>query len=205
MQVKPAKGRSATANERRTQIVAATIETIADLGYQRASFARIAERAQLSSTRLISYHFADKDELMRAVIVDVSTQLRAFISEQIQDTPDHRSKLCTYIRSRVEFTATHRGQMDALMSIFLESRGPAEQSSEDSVAERNAFSFVEGILGDGQRSGEFRSFDTFVMAATIQRAIDSLPFLLRAAPNLDMDLYANELITTFDLATRLNP
>ena len=36
------------------------ITTIAELGYASASFARIAKRAGLSSTGLISYHFANR-------------------------------------------------------------------------------------------------------------------------------------------------
>ncbi|MDQ6657199.1 MAG: TetR family transcriptional regulator, partial [Actinomycetota bacterium] len=43
--------RSVTANARRSQIVAATIEVIAEVGYSQASFARISKRAGLSSTR----------------------------------------------------------------------------------------------------------------------------------------------------------
>jgi AcrR family transcriptional regulator len=39
--------RSFTAQARRAQIVRAAIETIAELGYGQASFARIAERAGL--------------------------------------------------------------------------------------------------------------------------------------------------------------
>lgn len=205
MQVNEAEGRSVTATARRAQIVAATIDTIAELGYRQASFARIAERAGLSSTRLISYHFAGKDALMRAVIESVSTEVRGFLTERLRDLPDTRSTLLAYIRGRVEFTATHRQQMDALMSIFLEFRGPADQSDDDSAAERRAFGFLQEILETGQRSGEFRAFDAFVMAATIQRAIDSLPYLLRAAPDLDLDSYADELATTFDLATRSTP
>ncbi|MEP7024912.1 MAG: TetR family transcriptional regulator, partial [Actinomycetota bacterium] len=50
--------RSVTAMARRSQIVTATIDVIAEVGFGQASFARIAERAGLSSTRLISYHFA---------------------------------------------------------------------------------------------------------------------------------------------------
>ncbi|ATL66194.1 TetR family transcriptional regulator [Nocardia terpenica] len=201
MQVREVTGRSVTATARRAQIVAATIETIAELGYGQASFARIAERAELSSTRLISYHFSGKDELMRAVIADVSTEIRAFMSERLRDLPDQRSALLTYIRSRVEFIAARRTQMDALMSIFLEFRGTDDERSYDSASERRTLSYVQDILEAGQRSGEFRKFDTFVMASTIERAIDGLPFLLRTAPDLDLSSYAAELTTLFDLAT----
>lgn len=44
-----------TATARQAQIVAATVNVIADVGYGKTSFARIAERAGLSSPRLISY------------------------------------------------------------------------------------------------------------------------------------------------------
>ena len=62
--------RSFASEARRAQIVAATMQVIAEDGLAQASFARIAERAGLSSTRLISYHFAGKDELIEAVVRD---------------------------------------------------------------------------------------------------------------------------------------
>ncbi|TDD47082.1 TetR family transcriptional regulator [Nonomuraea terrae] len=61
MLIQVKKDASVTNSARRAQIVGATIATIAELGYHQASFARIAERANLSSTRLISYHFDHKD------------------------------------------------------------------------------------------------------------------------------------------------
>lgn len=185
--------------------MAATIATISEYGYRQASFARIAATAKLSSTRLISYHFASKDELMRAVVEHVVTNIRAFMTERLTGLPDARSTLLTYIRGRIEFTATHRGHMDALMSIFLEFGGPADQDPNDTDAERRILHRLEQILKTGQEAGEFRDFDPFVMAATIQRAIDGLPYLLRVAPGIDLDSVANELVTTFDLATRSAP
>ena len=63
--------RTFTSQARRAQIVAAAIDTIAGLGLAGATFARIAERAGLSSTRMISYHFADRDDLLDAVVARV--------------------------------------------------------------------------------------------------------------------------------------
>ena len=67
--------RSVTATARRAQIVAATVAVIAEEGYAQASFARIAQRAGLSGTRLISYHFAGKADLVAAVVEDVVTSI----------------------------------------------------------------------------------------------------------------------------------
>jgi predicted regulator of Ras-like GTPase activity (Roadblock/LC7/MglB family) len=61
---------------------------------------------------------------------------------------------------------------------------------------------VEDILRRGQDGGEFRMFDTRVMAAVIQRAVDGLPFLLATHPDIDVDAYAREVVTLFELATR---
>jgi AcrR family transcriptional regulator len=219
----PVNDASVTGTARRAQIVAATIDTIADLGYRQASFARIAERAGLSSTRLISYHFAGKDDLIGAVVGRVYAELGAFMGERMSGKAAGREALATYIRSLVEFIAEHPGPMQALMSVFLEHHfeedagkggGGAEGSegggagggkSYDADADRRARAPLEDLLSAGQRAGEFRDFDVFVMASTVQRALDGLPYLLRSAPDLDLGTYADELVTLFDLATRRSP
>ncbi len=90
--------------------------------------------------------------------------------------------------------------MKALLEIFM--NGGIHY---DSGAELVVLSPIEQILSNGQQAGEFRDFDTRVMAAVIQRAVDGLPFLLEAHPDLDVGTYARELVTTFGLATRRSP
>jgi AcrR family transcriptional regulator len=227
----PVNDASVTGTARRAQIVAATIDTIADLGYRQASFTRIAERAGLSSTRLISYHFAGKDDLIGAVTGRVYAELGAFMGERMRGKAAGREALATYIRSLVEFIADHPGPMQALMSVFLEHHfeedgveedtaqgtdadpqsgkdgGKDGSRSYDADTDRRARARapLEDLLSAGQRSGEFRDFDVFVMAGTIQRALDGLPYLLRSAPGLDLGTYADELATMFDLATKRSP
>jgi AcrR family transcriptional regulator len=194
--------RSVTVAARRAQIVAATIDTIAELGYRRASFARIAERAELSSTRLISYHFDGKDDLVRAVIEDVYARIGGFMAQRLEGCPDARTALRAYITGVVEFIAGNRARMQALMAIYLDHRFEDGERSYGSSDEHSVLGHIEQILRAGQRGGEFRAFDTFVMAAAIQRSVDGLPFLLQTKPDLDLDACARELATLFDHATR---
>jgi AcrR family transcriptional regulator len=189
--------RTFTEAARRAQIVAAAIDTIAELGYGRASFAQIARRAGLSSTGLISYYFAGKDELMGEVVTDVVTAIGAFMADRMRGASAAGEALETYIRANVEFVAGHRRQMKALLEIFLNGGMPY-----DSGTELVVLTPVEEILRGGQQAGEFRGFDARVMAAVIQRAIDGVPFLLEAHPDIDLDAYAAELVTLFSLATR---
>ncbi len=186
-----------TATARRSQIVAATIEVIADLGYGQTSFARIAERAGLSSTRLISYHFAGKDELIAAVAADVLASIGRYMAQRVGAATSAAGRLRAYIEGMAEFTATHPGKMKALLGIFM---GGARHH--DGAQDRRVVGHVEAILRQGQAAGEFRSFDPLVVGTVVQRAVEGLPFLLESVPDLDCAAYARELVELFELGTR---
>jgi AcrR family transcriptional regulator len=189
--------RTFTESARRTQIVDAAIATIADVGYRNASFAQIAKRAGLSSTGLISYHFRSRDELIQQVVQDVVGAIGSHMAQRLTGAPTAATALRIYIEGNVEFIGTHREQMKALLEVFVNGGfdyGPA--------TEQAVISPIEKILRDGQRAGEFRPFDPKVMATLVQRAVDGLPFLLAAEPDLDVQAYGAEVATVFDLATK---
>lgn len=190
------EGRTVTELARRAQIVEAAIEAIAELGYSRVSFTQIAKRAGLSSTGLISYHFAGKRELIEQVVERIYGEIGAFMTERMKDRPTARDALRAYLEGNVEFTGTRRTQMKALLDIFV--NGDLHYDAE---SERTVVSPIEEILRWGQATGEFREFDVTVMATTIQRAVEGPSFLLAANPGLDLDSYARELVTLFDRAT----
>ncbi len=182
---------------RRAQIVEAAIDTIAEVGYAHASFALIAKRAGLSSTGLISYHFASKDELIEQVVTTIISMMGQFMEQRMEQQPNAAGALRTYIHATAAFIGSHRTQMKALLDIFMNGGLHYDETTELVVV-----SPIEEILRRGQQSGEFRTFDTRVMAVLIQRAVDGLPFLLATYPDVDVDAYAREVITVFDLATR---
>jgi AcrR family transcriptional regulator len=192
--------RTFTEAARRAQIIAAAIETLAEVGYARASFAQIARRAGLSSTGLISYHFAAKCELIGEVIKHVVGEMSQFMAVQLSGAAGPRDALRRYIEGNCRFIADHPAPMKALLEIFV--NGGFDYGAAD---ERQAVSPLEEILRAGQHTGEFRDFDVPVMATLIQRAVDGLPFLLAVRPDQDIAAYASEVVTTFDLATRASP
>lgn len=195
MRVNP-PDRSPASTARRAQIVAATIQVIAEEGYGQTSFARIADRAGLSSTRLISYHFASKDELMTTVTNEVLGMIGGFMAERMQGQHSAAARLRRYIEGVVGFIDTHRTQMKALTAILL-----GGGMDYDADTDRAVVSPVEQILRDGQAAGEFTDFDPIVMATVVQRAVDGLPFLLESMPDLDCAHYARELIALFEAGT----
>jgi TetR/AcrR family transcriptional regulator, fatty acid metabolism regulator protein len=111
-------------------------------------------------------------------------------------------RLRAYIESHLEFIDAHRKPLIALVEIAMSARR-ADGSlviGPESLAERAAS--LEELLRAGQKSGDFRRFNSRVMALTIIQAIDGVLPLLAREPNLDVKLHAKELATAFALATR---
>ena len=185
-----------TSRARREQIITAAVAVIADVGYARASFARIAEHAGLSSTRFISYHFAGKGELLAAVVRDVVASIAEEVGSRLAGESTASGMLRSYIEAVVGFIDANRAEMIALTEIML-----GGGFDDGIAADRSATADLESILTFGQSSGEFRDFDPWVMATTVQRSVDGLPFALQADPAIDCASYAGELVTIFELAT----
>ncbi|MEP6560648.1 MAG: TetR/AcrR family transcriptional regulator [Nakamurella sp.] len=188
--------KSLTAEARRAQIVEAAIRAIAEGGYAKASFARIAAAAGLSSTRFISYHFEGKADLMSAVVAGVIGSIGEYVGSRVGAQTTAAGMLRVYIESVVGFVDEHRAKMIALTEIMFGAR-----FDEAIAGAQRATTELESMLRFGQQNGEFRDFDPMVMATTVQRAVDGLPFALQADPTIDCAGYARELVGIFELAT----
>lgn len=185
-----------TEQARRQQIVQAAIACISDVGYGKTSFARIAERAGLSSTGLISYHFRGKRQLDAAIAAFVLEDLGQWMYQQMAGVAGPVAALETYIRSLLIYMQERPGHLAALAELVL--HGALAWDAGD---QQEATSALEDILRQGQLAGVFRAFDVPIMANTIQRSLDGIPILQRATPGLDLDAYAAELVETFRRAT----
>jgi AcrR family transcriptional regulator len=196
-----AERRSVAETARRAQIVDCAIDTIAELGFARASVDQIAARVGVSKG-VITYHFPSKDEIVDAIIARVVATGRAHMEPRILAEISAAGRLRAYIESNLEFIDAHREAMVALVEIAMSARRADGRMviGAEMLGERVAR--LEELLRAGQRSGEFRRFDTRVLALTIVQAIDGVPALLAREPGLDVKQYARELASVFALATR---
>ena len=177
---------------RRKQIVAGAIETIAELGYARASFAQIARRAGLSSPGLISYHFANKDDLIEQVVAEIYATGGAVVRPHSDGATSAWQALRGYLEGSVAFYDSHRTYMRALVHIL---QGHPEALGRwvgaNNVAELDA---VEDLLVRGQRAGEFREFDTRTVALIIRQMLSGALQHLLTQPDVDLTAYTRELV-----------
>jgi AcrR family transcriptional regulator len=193
---------SVTTAARRAQILAAAIDTIVELGYDKASYARITERAGLSSPRLISYHFANKDDLIRQILVDVYTAAARALGERIAREGSAGGRLTAYLEGNVDFLREHPREVAALTAIGPHLRDDDGKPYTPASSQEPDVEVLQALLGEGQRGGEFRDFDTRSMAVMIRGAITAAVQRLHDDSGLDFDAYRRELVTTFRLATR---
>lgn len=186
---------------RRAQIVEAAIAVLAEQGYRKASFARIAERAGISPG-LISYHFADKDDLIREIVRHVTGSLETVMSERLAGVGSYRTALRTIIETQVHYFAAHPAETlayGAIRSSAHDGDGGPRYAAEE---RERSLGRIQGLLSDGQNAGEFRSFDTRWTAVSLLAALEAVPGELRARGDTDVRRYAEELAALFDLATR---
>ena len=194
--------RTFTETARRAQIVAAAIDTIAELGYGQASLARIAETAG-TSKGVIIYHFGGKDELMRELVAEVVARGVAYMEPQIDAEPTGAGKLRAYIESNLTFMGENRKQMVAIFEIALNARAADGSRLYDVSVQDTGVAALEQLLAYFQGTGEFRAgFDPHVMAMAIRAAINAVPAQLARDPALDVAHHAREIADMFHIATR---
>jgi TetR/AcrR family transcriptional regulator, fatty acid metabolism regulator protein len=196
------RGRTFIETARRAQIVAAAIDTIAELGYGQASLARIAERAD-TSKGVIIYHFGSKDDLIRELVAELSAKGRAYMGPRLEAESTGASMLRTYIEANMSFIRENRGHVAAVVEIALNARSADGRPLYDLSVREEGAEALRQILVYFQGTGEFRAdFDPAVMAMAIRATLDAVPARLARDPDLDLAQYGRELADLFHLATR---
>ncbi len=187
---------------RQKQIVDTTIETLAEVGYGRASLAEIAKRAGISKS-VILYHFkGGKDELLEKVVEDIYARGFQEAFPQVAAEPTFGGMLRRSIEGNVRWIAAHPRWIAALSEIFSNFRREDGSPRYSFADNEPIIEGLEMILREGQKAGEFRDFPTRPMALTIRAAIDQIPAVLEGFPGIDPDAYAVDLADVFDAATR---
>jgi len=161
------RARTFTESGRRAQIVRAAIAVIAEAGYLKASFSRIAKHAGLSSTGMISYHFAGKDDLLAACVTEIEEITGAFMQPRIDAAVGHVAQLRAYVEANVELVGEHADEVRALIDL-VKNAG----SRSDAVSGRLAL--FEEHFRTGQAAGAFGAFDVRTTALAFTTGLDAV-------------------------------
>jgi len=177
---------------RQVQIIDAAIETIAALGSAQASLAKIAERANVS-TSLILYHFKDREELMAATLASIIAEWEAPAIKAVAEHTSPCDKLRGYIEARLGYIGTRPKQSIAMVSLLFSVRPNSDTQAYRTQEDGFGLGEIVSLLEEGQRVGEFKPFDVNHMAIMIRSTIDQ--FLgYSQVPGIDLEKYVKDLL-----------
>lgn len=188
--------------ERRAQILRATLAVVARDGFDDATTERIAEQAGVSKG-LIWHYFTDKTDLMKQTLMSVMTSLGDEVSRKLE-AETGADRIRAHIRWIAAWARDHPDEYRAMDEIVRKLRSPDGEQSLTLRDYEGSYQVYEEAYRRLQADGTFRAFDTRVMAVTHQAAIDAMLSYLSTHPDADTDRYANALADIL-LAAMLAP
>ncbi|GAA0349737.1 TetR/AcrR family transcriptional regulator [Oceanobacillus sp. FSL W7-1281] len=179
---------------RREQILKATIDVLNDIGYVKLSLAKIAKQAKIS-TGLISYHFADKEELIQHTLNYLIGAQLEFIEERVKRETDIFEQLLAYIKATLTYQNEYVENNVALVEIIFNARTeeniPYYKLNEEE--EDPLYLRLETILSEGQEKRIFSAdFNPKATAILINGAASES--MLLQSESFDIKSYQQELI-----------
>lgn len=178
--------------ERRSQILRATVEVVARDGFDRASARQIAEHAGIAKG-LIWRYFDDKTDLMKQAVTSTFYSLAAEIQAEIGTPGLADDGFRAHIRAVTAAHARHPDEFSAMDQITRALRGPDGEYAFSLVDYEDTYLAYEALFRRAQQQGVLRPFDTRVMAVTYQAAIDIMLSYFNSHPDVDRQAYADAL------------
>ena len=148
---------------RREAIVEAAYVAFAAQGYHRASLRQIAEQVGVSAGAIFR-HFANKEELLVAVLEHWRRETDAHMAPHESDYPDSLGKF----RALAGFHVQNRGVLELFIMLSAEATSP-EHPAHDFIVDR--YERIVGYIADGLRRG--------IRAGTFHIAQDDVEFQAR--------------------------
>lgn len=179
---------------RQNQIIDATIKVLAEYGYVNTSFTRIATQADISPS-LISYHFKDKRTLSSRVLEEISSERVRYIQDKIAGLPSAADKLRVALEADLAHMGANPERFQAVVEILFGMRGPKGSIEYLGDQDDLALVVIRDILEEGQRSGEFGSFDASSLAIIIDGGRDTFLAQLAFRPSFNLTLFTKTLVT----------
>lgn len=193
-------GRSFIEQARRAQVIEAAAATVAEVGYAKASLARIAQRGGISKG-VLTYHFATKDEMLRLVATQYFDHAWAYMQPRIEAETTAAGQIQAWVGSELEYAAAHRTQFVAMSDIVTNHRDQHGQLAFAQEFEEELAGLHE-LLVQGQHQGQLRDFDASRVANILVHTIEGLLTSWAWDPNVDLAQEAAVLLDFIDHAIK---
>jgi len=180
---------------RRKQILEIAMNRIINYGYENFSIQEIANEANVTKG-VIYYHFKGKEELIGTLFANINNELFEYRAKLVEKQKSAVKKLETHVLETFAFLTQNHNKLVAILKIGLDLKSPkASKNLFGHEATGRCNNFIEKILSDGIKSGEFLDIDPKSAAPIIQAAADGLLLQwLSGAEGLDLNKSRDILI-----------
>lgn len=158
-------------NRQRQEIMAVALELFSGRGYHHVSMQDIAREAEFAVGTLYKF-FKNKEELYRAIILDLSEKFSAALAHALEQGDNEYERLMNYLTIGGEIFMANS---QAVSLYFVETRGVRfnpRAGLEEVVMSRydQVLEWLSKVFAGGIEKGIFRSLDPDYLA----RSLDSL-------------------------------
>jgi len=179
-----------SADERRRQIIEATVRVLARDGYQRASVNAIVAEAGVSKG-LVWHYFTDREDLMARTARQTLVDLRDDVAADLDLDKDLPTVIRAAVRGAAQLHLTHRDQLEAIRQVVQNLRGSDGSPRLGFSDYEETYGFQEALFRRGQEEGTIRAeLDPRHLAVTYQGAVDTMLAHLDTYPESDAEAFA---------------
>jgi AcrR family transcriptional regulator len=140
--------------DRKQEIIQATMEIVAEEGIQNLTVARLAKRIGITDGALYK-HFSSKKEIIMAMVENIQHAFSTFMSPEVALYDDPIEKLQNILRLHLEFLEHHRGVPRLLFSEAVHvGDNDTKRLMHSGVS--NYLDFIRGILYRAIQEGHVR-------------------------------------------------
>jgi AcrR family transcriptional regulator len=194
--VEPATSGSGGRTATEAMILAEACQLFASRGFDGTSIRDIANAVGISNAALYHY-FADKDELLARIVINVIERQCELMERRIEPGESPAEKLRAFMRAYAEFFEDNMAESIASSRSFSALENPVQR--ERAIYWRDRYeNMLRAIVQEGMDSGEFREGD---VALTGRAVLSCLNWMYRwyspsgsLRPRDIVDTYADILI-----------
>lgn len=187
------EGPTFTQAARREQMIQATIETVAEVGFHKASLARIAERMGIAKGGII-YHFSSRDELVKAALQEVYDRLARHMVERISGVSSLREAAWLYVVTLVGYLDGHRDEVRLISEGFTAAQSPESAGEQVHTRWSGLADLLDQAVAETGRAG----VDTKVLAISVSGGVDALVAEALRDPGFDLRTAGERLADMVD-------
>ncbi len=166
-------------------IVNAAVEIFLEKGFEGASMAAIAQKAQISKGGLY-HHFSSKDEILYYANEKLNTPIYEYV-RLANENPDPVAGIRWYIKSYVGYWLEHQKELTFFFLSMIKALSSPEIWKSYEEYYNQMIGFIEKLFVKGVRSGQFREHNTRASAVTLMSALDGVLSYLVMSDGTSLD------------------